>query len=258
MLRAIVLAATGVSQVLYLGAVGVLGVRLLGRARRERLGPELALALHFLCCCVAAYALSGVALVAAQEPGLLPRAAIAPLLAAGQLGSGVGVWAGVAFTYLVFRRGELWARTLLGAFGMALAVGWAGSALERGFGGDVENGWFRGLYVTYTLAAVWVMVEPLRYWTRMRRRQALGLAEPVEVQRFLLWGLGSLARVGMLVAGAVPIFAPRLLAHPATEPLVFLATAGFGLVVAAAYWLTFFPTPGYLRRVARPARGAAA
>jgi hypothetical protein len=246
-------ALLGISQLVYLGAMAALGGRLLRRAVRSRELPEALLALHFLLCCTVGYVLMGGALAAVREPGLLPPRAIPALLGSGQVLSGCGVWAAVAFTCLVFRREDAWARRLTAAFAAATVAGWAGAALGGGFGGDVANPWFRAQYALYTAAAAWVLYEPLRYWTLVRRRLQLGLAEPVLVNRFLLWGGGSVLRFAMLVAGGLPVAWPSLAADMRAGAVVLTATALLGMGVAAAYWLTFFPPAAYTRRLARRA-----
>jgi hypothetical protein len=248
-------ALLGISQLVYLGAMATLGGRLLRRARRSRELPEGLLALHFLLCCTVGYLLMGGALAAVRQPGLLPSAVIPVLLGTGQVLSGCGVWAAVAFTWLVFRREQAWARHLAAGFAAATVAGWAGAALGGGFGGDVENAWFRAQYALYTAAAVWVLYEPLRYWRLVRRRLQLGLADPILVNRFLLWGGGSVLRFAMLVAGGIPVVWPSTAADMRAGSVVLCATAVLGLGVAAAYWLTFFPPASFTRRLARRAAG---
>ena len=242
-------ALLGVSQVLYLGAMLVLGLRLLARARRSGERAEALLALHFLLCCTLGYALLGGGLAAAQAPGLVPRAAAVALVGVGQLCSSLGVLAGAAFTRLAFRPQERWAGALLGALAALLALAFAGGLLGGGFARGAADPWYRVAYAGYVLAAAWVLVEPLRYHALMRRRLALGLAEPLLVNRFLLWGVGSGFRFGMLVVGAVSAAATLETLDAASMALVLTSTALLGLGVAAAYWLTFFPPAAYVRAV---------
>ena len=242
-------ALLGVSQVLYLAAMLGLGGRLFARARRSGERAEALLALHFLLCCALGYALLGGGLAASQAPGLLPPAAAAALVGVGQLCSSLGVLAGAAFTRLAFRPQERWARALLGALAALLALAFAGG-LAGGFARGAADPWYRVAYAGYVLAAVWVLAEPLRYHALMRRRLALGLAEPLLVNRFLLWGVGSAFRFGMLVVGAVSTAAALDTLDPAAMALILTTTALLGLGVAGAYWLTFFPPAAYVRVVA--------
>lgn len=247
--------ALGVSQLLYLSIMGALGVRLALLSWRRRQLPEALLAAHFLLCCTLAYVLLATGMAIAQAAGAQPPGAVLPLIAAGHLLSIAGVFAVAAFNTLVFRRRQVWAHVLLACFGLLMVVGYAGYGWSGGFSdARFSGGWYALLYGSYMGVAAWVLLEPLLFWSRMRRRERLGLAEPVEVNRFLLWGTGSGLRLLMLAAGAVPMalagaMTPDHLAAWAPGILITSALAGIG--VAAAYWLTFFPTRRYLAFVRR-------
>jgi hypothetical protein len=239
-----------VSQAIYLVTMLVLGTRLLLLARREGQLPELLLGLHFLLCCALGYVLLGGGLAAGESPGLLTPEGIAWLVGAGQLLSGIGVLAGAGFTWLVFRREVAWARALMLGLTGAIAVGFAGGLLGGGFTHAMGDPWYQLSYVAYMLAALWTTLEPLLHWSRMRRRLALGLAEPLVVNRFLLWAVGSALRLAMLVTGAISMADLSAGTVAALLPWAFSATAIFGVGMACAYWLTFFPPPAWARFVA--------
>ena len=245
----------GISQLVYLVAMATLGVRLLLRARRTRELPEGLLSLHFLLCCSLGYLLLVVAFSAAQAPGSLPVALVAWLVALGHLVSAVGVWAAAAFNQQVFRRGVAWARGLLALAALTMAAGYVGYGLAGGFAhARMEGAWHWLLYGTYVGVAAWVAAEPLHYWGAMRRRARLGLADPLESNRFLLWGAGSVCRFAMLILGALPslVFGSlpgQLSPVVLSATLICVALAGLG--VAVAYWLTFFPSPAFARLVTR-------
>jgi hypothetical protein len=240
--------ALGATQTLYLAVMWVLGSRLLVHALRRGELPEALLSLHFLLCCTLGYLLLGAGLAVAQLD-LLPEPVTITIIGAGQLFSVLGVLAGVCFNWLVFRRDERWARLLIGAFALVFVIGFLGSAASGGFRGYAADPWYRLLYVAYILAALWVMWEPLRFFSLMRRRLALGLADPLLVNRFLLWTLGSLCRLGMLVIGSVSTFFPHTSLDVATASLVLAGAASLGVGVAVCYWLTFFPPAAYVRLV---------
>jgi hypothetical protein len=92
-----------------------------------------------------------------------------------------------------------------------------------------------------------VSLESLRYYGQMRRRRALGLADPVVTNRFLVWGAGeavaSLLVLGLFVATALDT--ETTISHPLVRVLMTLA----GLVNALVWWLSFMPPKAYLRRV---------
>jgi hypothetical protein len=248
----------GASQTVYLGVVLTLGVRLLLLARRTRQLPEAMLATHFLLCGGLGYLLSVTALAAARHPGLLPPGLVSTSVAAGHLSSCTGVFGAMAFTYLVFRRGSAWGRALLALGATTMAVGYVGYGSTGGFThGSFQGLWFWLFYGTFIAAAVWVMAEPLLYRRRLRRRLRLGLADPVVVDRFRLWGIGSGFRLLMLLggwaAGDVDFAQSTALLPPQTIALLVLV-ACVGLGLACCYWLAFFPPAGYLRWVQRATR----
>jgi hypothetical protein len=245
----------GVSQLVYVVIVLTLGIRLALLAKRARKVPEALLCVHFLLCCSLGYLLLGIGIPAAYQPGFLPTWAIAPLIAVGHLASSVGVWTGVAFNWLVFRREVAWARLLVWLSAITLAAGYVGAALSGGFSrGTLEGVWVWLIYGTYTAAAAWVMLEPLRHYTVMRRRLRLGLADPLVANRFLLWGGGSVCRFVMLVTGALPTLLVRHIPPeiwPTVVSITLISVAIAGLGVSVSYWLVFFPTRAYARLITR-------
>ena len=75
------------------------------------------------------------------------------------------------------------------------------------------------------------------------------------MNRFLLWGLASLASAAAIWS----INIPRLLSSEAVQmsdpstKAALLATAVFGNLTIGLYWLTFFPPNWYRKRHAAPA-----
>jgi hypothetical protein len=248
-------ALLGISQLLYIAVVLALGVRLMLLAIRSRQLPESLLAIHFLLCCGLGYLLLVTGLSAAREPGLLPAAVVTGMIAVGTFGSCVGVFGGICFNFLVFRRNEPWARGAVALSAITLTTGFIGYGLTGGFAhGRFEGLWFWLYYGTYAVGAAWVMVEPLRYYAVMRKRLHLGLAEPLVANRFLLWGIGSVGRFFMVVAGVIPSVVygdQKIEFNPGILSFTLIAIALVGLGVAASYWLTFFPTRGYVRFIER-------
>ena len=248
-------ALLGISQLIYIAVVVTLGVRLMQLALRSRQLPEALLSVHFLLCCGLGYLLMVIGLSAVDEPGLLPPAVVTGMLAAGTFGSCVGVFGGIGFNYLVFRRNERWAQGLVALSAVTLTTGFIGYGANGGFAhGRFEGLWFWLYYGTYAAGGAWVMVEPLRYYRAMRKRLSLGLAEPLVANRFLLWGVGSVGRFFMVVAGAIPsvFFAKDTIKFaPGLVGFTLLAVGLVGLGVAISYWLTFFPTQSYVRFIER-------
>jgi hypothetical protein len=245
--------ALGISQVAYLGAMLTLGARLALLARRTRQLPEALLAAHFLLSCTLGYILQGSGHALAMEPGA-SHALVATMLAIGHGASLLGVGSVLVFNYQVFRRGTSLGYALL-AIGAAMLIGgYAGYGLSGGFwDGRPAGAWFWLLYSGFTAVGIWTLTEPLLYYVALRKRMRLGLADPLVVNRLLLWGIGSLARVTMLAIGAFSML--RLVGDASDLAAIaaptFLASGVAGLAVAICYGLAFFPPRRYKQAVLR-------
>jgi hypothetical protein len=102
---------------------------------------------------------------------------------------------------------------------------------------------------------MWAAFEAFRYHALMSKRRALGLADPVVVNRFLLWGVASL----FSVAAIWTISLPAILGLPLVEqqrlaPVSMSVTAVWGIGAISSYWLTFFPPAWYRSRLLVGAR----
>jgi len=98
-----------------------------------------------------------------------------------------------------------------------------------------------------TGAFAWVSWEALRYCRMLRRRAALGLADPVVTNRIALWGVAS-GLIGFLFL-LNPV--AKAFAGIAAENLgLLLLQSLVGLVVAVCVALAFFPPRAYLRWIA--------
>jgi hypothetical protein len=248
--------AVGVSQVAYLGAMVTLGVHLALLARRTRQLPEVLLAAHFLLCCTLGYAFQGSGHALAIDPDA-SRTLVVTLLSIGHGASVLGVGSVLVFNYRVFRRGTRLGQWLL-AGGIAwLVAGYIGCAASGSFWhGRPEGFWFWLLYSGFTAASLWTLSEPLLYFAALRKRLRLGLAEPLVVDRFLLWGVGSAARFAMLAIGAFSMLRMSGEASDlaAVAAPTFLASGLAGIGVAVSYGLAFFPPRNYVAFVMRRAQ----
>jgi hypothetical protein len=100
------------------------------------------------------------------------------------------------------------------------------------------------------LALGWTSWEALRYGRQMRRRLALGLADPVVVDRLLLWGGGvGVATLMSLTTGIARLRGVDLQATLAGAAFVGIS----GVIAAGSIYLAFFPPAAYARWVARRA-----
>jgi hypothetical protein len=130
-----------------------------------------------------------------------------------------------------------------------LSLTWLGLVFVDGLEGRAMSGstaywcdfWLRaGAYA-------WAAAESLGHHARGRRRLSLGLADPVVVDRFRLWGIAMAAITGMFVNA----FAVALVDSSATPPPSwYLVDAFFALVASVSMWITFFPPRRYLARIA--------
>jgi len=220
------------------------GLRLLFVWRRTRGVPELLIAIGIL-------GIGSLGLGASTIGSLLAETGLpgqAPFWFAGLLGSSLGAGSQYLFSWLVYRPESRYARA--GALAGLLALGLclvAGIALYQGAGAAETLATALPRSALLATCLLWAGVEALVYWRMMCRRMALGLADPVLCNRFLLWGvaacsasLGSwIGVVGQLVLGN----------EIQTHPGLLLCSSMHGLVAAIAMWLAFVPPAWYVARV---------
>jgi hypothetical protein len=127
-------------------------------------------------------------------------------------------------------------------------LGWE---LENGFrSAGPGNGYWWLRYAVIWSYPLWTLVESYRYYGLMRRRLALGLAQPLVTNRFLLWGSASLGTALATWSSSIPfllIHQPAALA--AWTPPIQIFTATVGVATVTVYYLTFFPPAWYRRWV---------
>jgi hypothetical protein len=227
----------------------VIGARLCLLARRTRQLPELLIGSGMLLLAGVGYPIS--ALV--RELPDLGESLRTALGALAGLAGAVGLVGTGCFTWLLFRRGVRWANTLLGALASGAIALWLAESLAGSWsgGGALFWGWLPfGISVCYG----WGFLECARYHRMLRRRAALGLADPVVTDRFRLYAAATLLAVIVNVVGQV--FWWRGI-EMLTDPLgsVLLALLGTGSSVLMC--LAFAPPRAYLERV-RQRAGAAA
>ena len=240
----------------------VIGIRLLRTGLRPDRRPELALAIYFLASAFLSTVCQGLVYGGLIDPRLALPPRVSPLvLGLGIFGMSLGGAAICVFTWLSFRREARWARWAA-AVGSLLALGgFAFEALNEGFAVTLAPG--PGHWVAWlgrTAPVVWVTAESFRYRARLQRRLRLGLANPVVVNRFLLWGIWSAATFVNLAADLIArvlyaAFADTTSTELTMEVLVpvvvgtMSVTMVLGAVSATTLFLTFFPTARYRRWV---------
>lgn len=232
----------GIGAVLMVVADTVVGLRLLAIARRTRRLPEAALGAAFVLLGAIGYPLA-----TAARRGVLPSdEANAGLLAAGFLAQNLGCLAMYVHVARTFRGDAPWASRLAWAAGAAFAISWVGQGLENGFRPGAGGAAYALGLAVRTGAFAWASWEALRCHAAARRRLRLGLADPVVTNRFLLFGLSSLAVLGAFVAFTIGRIATPDVAE---SGWVLAATGASGLVAAATTWLAFLPPEAWRRRL---------
>ena len=174
----------------------------------------------------------------------------APLWVASELVTQLGVVLLYGFTQQVFRPGVAWAKALIAGRRRVPAGGARGRGL-RALGGSRRSLLGRGdahvaapvLTPAYAGCFVWTAIESLHHYGMARRRQALGLADPVVASRFLLWGFYGLAATGIMAANALGV----LLGHNISTSLVVLVPSGvLGFAASISIYFVFLPPAWYL------------
>jgi hypothetical protein len=234
-------------------ACAVVGARLLRLWRRTGKLPELAYGCAFLLLGAIGFPLS----IPARTGMVGPTAAGVLLALALTAQDAASLSIGVA-TWKTFRPELPWLAPLLAACGALFAVSLVGQQFEVGYAGGRDGGGFYWLGLGLRFAPfAWTCAESFRYHAALRRRLALGLADPVVTDRIRLWALACLA----ICLGFAVFTAGRLLtANAAASPTVLAVTSAVALSSSVAMTLAFFPPAAYLRRVAgrRADRGAGA
>lgn len=235
----------------------VVGLRLLRVGTQPDRRPELALAIYFLGNPFLSTICQGLVYGGMVDTRLaLPPDVSQFVLGLGILGMAVGGAAICAFIAMSFWSGSSWARAVAIAGSVLALGGFAFEAVQEGFTVRLVPG--SGHWTAWagrTLPMVWLTAESLRYWRMLRRRERLGLADAVVVNRFLLWGIFSAATFVNLAADLIAHVLYAVLAGTSTEvvmevmqPVLFgtmTVTMILSMVSAVALFLTFFSPAGY-------------
>lgn len=237
--------------VAYTVVSGVVGVRLLMRASRSRGVPELLAGLAYIGAPALGYPMAIVA-------SLLPRGGIAiPMYVIGEILLVSGCCCFLFFTVTVFRPNVRWA-TVMAYVGSAVLV-YSGVGVTHSFLA-YDNATeitaharlpLAGMVGTLLLSYVWTALEGLRYWRMMRKRMALGLAEPVVTNRFFLWTCSGLLSTAWISFSAILLALGENLAR---NPVNVTVTCLAGLANSVLLVLIFMPPAAYTRWIERSAR----
>jgi hypothetical protein len=179
---------------------------------------------------------------------------------AGVLGLHLSAAANGLAWYAIFHRATPWARAALGGvcFLLFLSLVDRLAAVEaRVEGATTSLHLYRLSLACMALPYLLMAVSGLRYHARLKRRLALGLSDPVVVNRIWLWSMSSALVVGQY-GWSLATLHLRYLPTVAAGSHIVIALLGLALAVLLS--LAFFPPERYLRRFDRtaPAAGGAA
>lgn len=156
------------------------------------------------------------------------------------------------FTWRVFRPGVGWAASLVAAAVLVL-VGITGVQLHAllTVSPDLASNaialrWGMPFLLGSGGCFLWTGIEGALQHRMARRRLALGLADPVVVNRFLLWAVFGASAFLINAASGVAL---AMGVHGNNSPGVQLATGLFGVVGAMSMYLACVPPSWYLARV---------
>ena len=220
----------------------VVGVRVLLLALRTHELPELAMGIGVLGIGPVGFGLMVIGIRVA--PGVVQSV----LLGIAVLAISCGVLANLVFNWRVYRPDSSVARMVAVAGGAGLFACFAWSGVVHGFTDvgpvSTQSSTRSALQVACLL---WSAAEALAYWSKMRRRVRVGLADPVVANRFLMWGVATFS-AGL--GTAIGLVAQLVLGVASTDSGWVMASSSLhGLVAAVAIALAFIPPGFYVRYI---------
>jgi hypothetical protein len=225
------------------------GVRLLVLALHTRQIPELLLGLALF----ASGALGGILYFVGTSYAEQLGATGPWVRGGGRLFLSTGSLALWAFTWQVFRPDRRWAAALVVVAGSAITVSFVGEGIVSGFsGGNFDTLWAWLGFLARGLAYLWASIESWRYLLPQRRRLRIGLGDPLVADRFQLWGISTLAALGIYGVALANLLGDTVpdLAGGVFESTWALLTSALGLVSGVCVWLAFLPPDRYRRWIA--------
>jgi hypothetical protein len=198
----------------------------------------------------------GVMMIATIGRTMLPDPSAEPavyrwLYTTGWIFHNIGVMCVIGFVVHVFRQGVVWARALAAVMWITLWVGWGLHVWQGGMADGLPRGGYWIAMAVVGTYPFWTATESFAYYTRMRKRVALGLGDRLVANRFLLWGLASLTTAGTIWVVNIPSLAGASVAGSGGNQLAeicLLVTGVLGTGAIVIYWLTFFPPAWYRRQ----------
>ncbi len=237
-------AIAGLFQLLFIVTVSVVGVRMLLLARRTHGRHELLIGAGMVLIGTIATPISVV-----SGFGKTVGEMSLPLWLLGTFVTQVGIASIYAFTWQVFRPNDAWGRGIVVAGVLFMVVGTAVAAhalaaapRDASAPLTARNGLFVGM-VGYSGCFLWSAIEGLVQYANARKRMALGLADAVIANRFLLWGLFGLSATGINVAS---IAGNAMGLDPTRSPFILIPLGALGFCASVLMYLAFLPPAGYV------------
>lgn len=248
------LALLGISTLASLVASSVLGVRLLRMASRTRQVPEFLMGAALLGAGFFGYVFMLVGTGAGDA--LAPEVAHRVFLIGYAAISG-GVILTYLFVWRVFEPTSVTARIFVGIVcpivavtGLPFALPAVDGSREAQAGLPLMIFWLG--HSVRIGSGLWGFLEAGRYYTILRRRLRLGLADPVVTNRIALWALSSLG--GMIIFASTAISnASGSSMKEVMSPGQILLISSVAFAVSACQWLAFLPPRRYRAWVSRRA-----
>ncbi|MCG8590141.1 MAG: hypothetical protein MJE66_12690, partial [Proteobacteria bacterium] len=181
------------------------------------------------------------------------------LLVASCLTGAVGQSAVAIFTRRVFRPGVAWATALMLGILFAYPIAFAWHAGSPGLETLLvnKNGPWRLTVYVGVVNIGWAGTESLLYWLRLRKRLALGLADPVVTNRIGLWALAILSATSISVLNIVLSSLGIPMGGAEGAVLQAIVIGPLGAISSVGLWLAFLPPRWYTQRIAARAEGGA-
>jgi hypothetical protein len=221
----------------------VVGVRLLLLWRRTRQLPELLMGIGVLGIGPVGFGCMTIGFASLSNPRVANI-----FFGIGTVAVVAGILAKCAFNWFVYRRKSVVAMiATLGVAAMLIMI----LAMQLIAGEWIPAEAMAWDALCRNLAQVgcllWGSAESLNYWSRMRLRLKIGLADSVLVNRFLMWGVGA----GFAGAGTgIGVIAEIFTGVPSLQiPWVVSTSSILGFIAAVAIYLAFVPPERYVRFV---------
>jgi hypothetical protein len=224
----------------------LVGARILLLARRTRQLPETAMGAGLVLIAGLGYPL----MVLARFGEFLSDPTRLALLICYQLCQIVGIAFVSVFNWRVFRPRSRWACALVVVVCLGMVGCFVGQLLgpgPRAFMLENRGIWTLSSPLTIVPLA-WGGLESLSYHLLLRRRQRLGLADPVVSDRMRLWAIGILTAACMSAYSYISLAVFGIDVNQVAEGPAILGV--LGVSAACCLWLAFLPPGAYRRRVA--------